>query len=321
MPLAPAARAATPRTSSSTRASTPPYTRPGEPAWASVNVQRARTSAGTGSVPGGGSVGRWVHSTGGACGFRRPDPACNMLSSRPSGWRTRKIGASRWRDRRASVIAAICSAAAARSSALASVITTAVTSSRTRSTSANDASGIDAAGGNASPSSSARRAVDTGPLSGAAIAANVTFPGMTTWRRVSAAAAEPVQRRAAAALRARGLAAGDRVAVVAPSSPSLLAVALGALRTGVVPVLLNPALLPVERDALVADADPALVLRNGDVDALVEEGGAEAELSPMPLARPMHYTSGTTGPPKGVWSGVLDDRVAAALLAEERELW
>jgi len=35
----------------------------------------------------------------------------------------------------------------------------------------------------------------------------------------------------------------------------------------------------------------------------------------------MHYTSGTTGPPKGVWSGVLDDRVATALLAEERELW
>ncbi len=31
----------------------------------------------------------------------------------------------------------------------------------------------------------------------------------------------------------------------------------------------------------------------------------------------MHYTSGTTGTPKGVWSGLLDDGLAAALVAEE----
>jgi long-chain acyl-CoA synthetase len=35
----------------------------------------------------------------------------------------------------------------------------------------------------------------------------------------------------------------------------------------------------------------------------------------------MHYTSGTTGRPKGVWSGVLPDDQAAALLAEEQDLW
>src|SRR3954469_2289945 len=35
----------------------------------------------------------------------------------------------------------------------------------------------------------------------------------------------------------------------------------------------------------------------------------------------MHYTSGTTGRRKGVWSGVLDDAAAAALLAEETDLW
>jgi long-chain acyl-CoA synthetase len=35
----------------------------------------------------------------------------------------------------------------------------------------------------------------------------------------------------------------------------------------------------------------------------------------------MHYTSGTTGQPKGVWSGVLDEQEAAALVAEEAELW
>ena len=41
----------------------------------------------------------------------------------------------------------------------------------------------------------------------------------------------------------------------------------------------------------------------------------------LPRARPMHVTSGTTGTPKGVYSGLLDDEQAAALVAEERDLW
>jgi long-chain acyl-CoA synthetase len=35
----------------------------------------------------------------------------------------------------------------------------------------------------------------------------------------------------------------------------------------------------------------------------------------------MHVTSGTTGTPKGVYSGLLSDEQAAALVAEERDLW
>jgi long-chain acyl-CoA synthetase len=35
----------------------------------------------------------------------------------------------------------------------------------------------------------------------------------------------------------------------------------------------------------------------------------------------MHYTSGTTGRPKGVWSGVLSEGEGRALQAEEAELW
>src|SRR5436190_563753 len=46
-----------------------------------------------------------------------------------------------------------------------------------------------------------------------------------------------------------------------------------------------------------------------------------AELAPHPLARPMHYTSGTTGSPKGVWSGILDEAQAARLVQEELDLW
>ena len=136
---------------------------------------------------------------------------------------------------------------------------------------------------------------------------------------VSAAQSERDQRRAAAALRSAGLRRGDRVLVSAGASPALLAVVLGALRTGVVPVVLDPGLPAAERAALAADADPALDVGSAP-EALL--GGEElADLADVPLARPMHYTSGTTGRRKGVWSGVLADDDAAAMAAEEIGLW
>lgn len=136
---------------------------------------------------------------------------------------------------------------------------------------------------------------------------------------VTAAESEAAQRKVAGALQARGLQVGDRVALVASSSADLLAAVLGALRVGIVPVPLNPALLDHERDALVADAQPALVVGDATLARLLD--GPPTDLAPVPLARPMHYTSGTTGTPKGVWSGVLDERAAAALVSEEREQW
>ncbi|MGY1660783.1 class I adenylate-forming enzyme family protein [Geodermatophilus sp. SYSU D00705] len=142
---------------------------------------------------------------------------------------------------------------------------------------------------------------------------------MTGAAVVRAADAERDQRRAAAALRAEGLVPGDRLLVSASSSPALLAVVLGALRTGVVPVVLDPALPAAERAGLAADADPRLDV-GGEPERLLA-GTAEAELADVPLARPMHYTSGTTGRRKGVWSGVLAEDDARALAAEEIDLW
>ena len=136
---------------------------------------------------------------------------------------------------------------------------------------------------------------------------------------VRAADSERDQRRAAAALRAAGLAPGDRLLVSAAASPALLAVVIGALRTGVVPVVLDPALPPAERAALAEDADPGLDV--GSDPARLLTGEDEAELAEVPLARPMHYTSGTTGRRKGVWSGVLAEDDARALAAEEIGLW
>jgi len=136
---------------------------------------------------------------------------------------------------------------------------------------------------------------------------------------VTAADSERDQRRAAAALTAAGLGAGDRLLVSAAASPALLAVVLGALRTGIVPVVLDPGLPAAERAALAEDADAALDV--ADAPERLLDGSAEADLADVPLARPMHYTSGTTGRRKGVWSGVLAEDDARALAAEEIGLW
>ncbi|WP_239456397.1 class I adenylate-forming enzyme family protein [Nocardioides solisilvae] len=117
------------------------------------------------------------------------------------------------------------------------------------------------------------------------------------------------------------LRAGDRVVLSLPGSARYVEVVAGLLARGVLPVPLDPALTPAERAGILADVDPVLV-----VD---EPGGLEAlaTLLPesvaglLPLGRPMHVTSGTTGRPKPVDSGGLDPGPARALLAEERDLW
>jgi len=138
--------------------------------------------------------------------------------------------------------------------------------------------------------------------------------------RVTATDSLARQRRTAGGLRARGLGPGDRMALLVPGSCDLVSAALGALRVGVVPVPLDPRLTARERDGLLDDIAPALVV---DDPAVLDElaAGPEEDLAPWPLARPMHVTSGTTGRPKGVWSGVLPAEKAEALTREEQELW
>ena len=137
---------------------------------------------------------------------------------------------------------------------------------------------------------------------------------------LTAADAEEAQRRAAGALLEAGLGAGDRVAFCLPSSAGLLCAVLGALRVGIVPVLLNATLLDAERDLLVEDAAPGVVVTDADALARLDRGPATT-LARHPLARPMHYTSGTTGRAKGVWSGLWDAAAAAAALADETDVW
>jgi len=131
--------------------------------------------------------------------------------------------------------------------------------------------------------------------------------------------ADHIERRIAGGLRRAGLQSGDRVALVTTSGRDMLCAILGALRSGIVPVLTHAGLLPAERALLLVDAEPALVVDDALLGALKESD--PTDIAPWPLARPMHFTSGTTGRAKGVWSGILDERDAAALLQEELDLW
>ncbi len=140
-----------------------------------------------------------------------------------------------------------------------------------------------------------------------------------TVQRISAEQSFQAQRKAAGSLLRRGIRCGDRVAIVATSSAEYLAVAIGALRIGIVPVLLNPTLLAAEQDVLLREAEAALILRDAELAEIC--AGPSTDLADYPLSRPMLFTSGTTGRPKGVWSGVWDESHAAASLLEEREVW
>src|SRR5580692_10598605 len=132
--------------------------------------------------------------------------------------------------------------------------------------------------------------------------------------------AEDRQRRAAGALLAAGCIRGDRVAFALGSSADLICAAMGAARIGLIPVMLNATLTPAERDDLAADADPTLrVFTQSDLHDLRE--GEPTELAPHLLTRPMHYTSGTTGRPKGVTTGLWDEDTARQVFEDEAAVW
>ncbi len=113
---------------------------------------------------------------------------------------------------------------------------------------------------------------------------------------------------------------GSRVALLVPGSASYVDLVLSLLADGVFPVPLDPGLTAAERQRILAPIAPDLVLTSQDqVQALLAARPGRSRS--LPRGRPVHCTSGTTGTPKGVWSGLLSDVDAAALLAEERDLW
>ena len=135
---------------------------------------------------------------------------------------------------------------------------------------------------------------------------------------LTAEASEDLQRRAAGGLACRGIGVGERVAFLTTSSGTMLSAVLGALRVGVVPVPLNPALLAEERDLVLGDAEPALVVN----DAVLAELMAGPLVDLRRCRSPGRCTSPAAPPAarRGCGPGC-STRPRRALVDEERELW
>ena len=120
--------------------------------------------------------------------------------------------------------------------------------------------------------------------------------------------------RIAAALRARGIGAGDVVGLHLARTPAMLAALLGVLRAGAAYLPLDPGFPEQRLRFMVEDADARVVLVDGEapgwldpsrtisLDALDNAGGDDAPFGPHPHDAPAYliYTSGSTGTPKGV---------------------
>lgn len=128
---------------------------------------------------------------------------------------------------------------------------------------------------------------------------------------LTAPEAERSAARAAAHLAELGIDPGERVAVVTPeyaqdcdvarAQADAIAVVWGALRCGVTPVMVHPLLTAPEREYLLTDAQVSATLATpSDLAAATACESRGPSLADRAMTRPMHYTSGTTGTPKGV---------------------
>ena len=117
------------------------------------------------------------------------------------------------------------------------------------------------------------------------------------------------------------IAPGDRIALLVPGSVEYVDLVISLLAGGIFPVPLDPRLTRRERERILDDIAPALVVDDPALLAGMVDNIPDELRRALPLARPMHVTSGTTGQPKGVYSGILDRVAAQALVQEERDLW
>jgi long-chain acyl-CoA synthetase len=102
---------------------------------------------------------------------------------------------------------------------------------------------------------------------------------------------------AAAALRAQGIGAGDRVAIKLQNTPDYVAAYFGVLRLGAIAVPLNVLLAQPEIDARLAAATPRTYVDR----PLPTDGEPHPEIAERDEDDPaaLLFTSGTTGRPKG----------------------
>ena len=144
------------------------------------------------------------------------------------------------------------------------------------------------------------------------------------------------QRRLAGALLGAGLEEGDRIAVLARNSVESLELTTAALRAGIIPVPVHPLSTEPEAAYIVDDSGarwlftdrpfdtrPGLesIVTFGDAYERLISDAQPGEICDHVRGRPMHYTSGTTGAPKGVWVRPYKPRKAAQVSQDFVSYW
>ncbi len=143
------------------------------------------------------------------------------------------------------------------------------------------------------------------------------------------------QRKLVGALKSAGVRRNHRIAVLSANSIGSLEVVIGALRAGIVPIPINPLLTEPEIGYILEDSGarwlfadrpiehpaPERTVMFGDAYERLLHEAKPARLASVALGRPMHYTSGTTGAPKGVWVKPYPERRATPVSEEFRRLW
>jgi len=114
---------------------------------------------------------------------------------------------------------------------------------------------------------------------------------------------------------------GSRVALLLPGSLEYVDLVMSLLAAGMFPIPLDPRLTAAERGRIFASVRPHLVVETEEQLRSMVAHTPDRFRWGRPRCRPMHCTSGTTGTPKGVDSGLLSPAAAEALVAEERDLW
>ncbi|HEX7132177.1 MAG TPA: AMP-binding protein [Iamia sp.] len=155
---------------------------------------------------------------------------------------------------------------------------------------------------------------------------------VTRTRRLTYAELDAQADRAAHALRALGVATGDRVAASLPNDADVVVAFHGAMRLGAVWVGVNRVLAPPEKRYLLDDCGATLLLsddddgfgvRRLDVTAWREaveaapDGPVGVDVDPRAPAG-IAYTSGTTGHPKGAVHSQRNLLAPGAALVETR---
>lgn len=150
----------------------------------------------------------------------------------------------------------------------------------------------------------------------------LTIVGDSEVELLSSEVAHDMGQRIVAAFAERGIHRHSFVVFQSANSAHLLAGVYGALLGGYAPVVISDKLRDREVTDMLMDLPQSTVVSAEMLREFAQSNCPDSTgLSDQFCCRPVHFTSGTSGKPKGVWSGWLTSDDAGALESEERDAW